>query len=91
MRPVVAVRVSLTQSALQRESNIRIGLLESPDEAVTFASTENSTMIVDTFDDQEGENAMTHPHQYSLNRSAVLLRPTQALLDWLLKVSPEFG
>ena len=34
---------------------------------------------------------MTHPHQYSLNRSAVLLRPTQALLDWLLKVSPEFG
>jgi hypothetical protein len=38
-----------------------------------------------------GENAMTHPHRYSLNRSAVLLRPTQALLDWLLKVSPEFG
>ena len=34
---------------------------------------------------------MTHPHQYSLNRSAVLLRPTQALLDWLLTVSPEFG
>ena len=34
---------------------------------------------------------MTHPHQYSLNRSAVLLRPTQLLLDWLLTVSPEFG
>ena len=34
---------------------------------------------------------MAHPHQYSLNRSAVVMRPTQAVLDWLLKVDPEFG
>lgn len=34
---------------------------------------------------------MAHPHQYSLNRSAVVMRPTQAVLDWLLKVDPAFG
>ena len=33
---------------------------------------------------------MAHPHPYSLNRSAVVMRPRPAVLDWLLKVAPDF-